>query len=372
MIYLDNAATTKPLREACEYASQFLEDFYNPSALYSGGIAASEFLKGARSKIVEKIASSDYECVFTSCGTEADNTAVFSFARRGNAVTTAGEHSAIYEPFRQLEGKGVEARFASLNADGSVNVADLLSKIDNKTSFVSVVHVNNETGAINDINAIAAAVKKKNPKAVFHSDGVQAFGKVSFRLSSAVDLYSVSAHKIGALKGVGALIKRKDLHLHPLIFGGGQEGGLRSGTENVYGIATFIKAADIRYANIKDNFIKITQIKNEFLKALCDDVKVISSMDASPYVITLAADGLKGEVLLHMLEQEGLIVGTGSACASRHQFSRVLKECGYANGILGGVLRVSFCPESTLEEALFAAEKISSAVLKLKKVINGQ
>ncbi len=369
MIYLDNAATTAPLVEAVEAANIYIKKFYNPSALYSDGIAVADDLRGMRASLASCVCPSNYECVFTSCGTESDNTAIFSFAKRGNAVTTLGEHPAVYEPFRSLSAKGVEVRYAKLNKDGSVNVEHLLSLIDKKTSFVSVVHVNNETGAINDVNAISAQVKMIGSKVVFHSDGVQAFGHLPFRLSETVDLYSVSAHKIGAFKGIGALFKSKKLHLNPYICGGGQEDGMRSGTENTFGIAAFERAARLRYDKINENYSIVKELKSMFLQELGGVAEVLSSENACPYVLSLSADGLKGEVLQHMLELEGVIVGTGSACSSKKHNSRVLKECGHKQSILDGVVRISFCPENTKEEVLFAAKCLKKSIIQLKAVI---
>ena len=211
-IYMDNAATTQLCGESVARAEQYLkENYFNPSAMYKEGFALSRELKAAREKLVSYVAdTASYDLTFTSCGTEADNTAVFGYARRGNAVTSAGEHSAILAPFAELKNRNVaETRFAPLEADGRVNVGKLLELVDEKTTFVSVMHVNNETGAINDINAVAKKVKEKNPRVVFHSDGVQGFGKIPFRLGKEVDLYSLSAHKIGGLKGTGALIRKK-------------------------------------------------------------------------------------------------------------------------------------------------------------------
>jgi cysteine desulfurase len=255
MIYLDNAATTKPSFKAFENATAYVtEKFYNPSALYKDGFAMQSELKKARSALLSKVADETaFELVFTSCGTESDNQAIFSFARRGNAVTTAGEHSAVAVAFQELKSRGVaEPRFAPLNKDGTVNVEKLLALVDEKTSFVSVMHVNNEIGAINDINKIAKLVKEKNSRVIFHSDGVQAYGKIPFRLAKEVDLYSISAHKIGGLKGVGALIKRKSLVLPAYIIGGGQESGRRSGTENTFGIMQFVYATEEKFATLKD------------------------------------------------------------------------------------------------------------------------
>ncbi len=371
MIYLDNAATTKPLKEALDFASKYTEDFYNPSALYREGIQLKKFLTDSGEKIARFSSYSGYSCVFTSCGSESDNTAIFSCARRGNAVTTAGEHSAVYEPFTVLKQRGVQTKIAKLNRDGSVNVDSLLSLIDDKTSFVSVVHVNNETGAINDINAIASAVKEINPKTVFHSDGVQAYGKIPFSMNGAVDLYSVSAHKIGAMKGAGAIIKKNGVCLHPLIYGGGQENGLRSGTENVFGIACFLKAAEIKYSAINDNYKRVDALKKTFLNIIGGNMTVLSPENGSPYVISLSAKGLRGEVLQHMLEDKGIIVGTGSACSSRNHFSRILKECGYSSDVLDGVIRISFASETDEQDVISAAKAINECVKTLSSVVLG-
>ncbi len=222
MIYLDNAATTKPSESAFEKAKTFVtERFYNPSALYNEGYALQSELKKARFVLLSKIADANaFDLIFTSCGTESDNQAIFSFAKRGNAVTSVGEHSAVLSSFKELKTRGVvETRYAPLQKDGKVDVEKLLSLVDEKTTFVSVMHVNNELGAINDVNTIARLVKQKNPRVIFHSDGVQAYGKIPFRLSKDIDLYSISAHKIGGLKGVGALIKRKSLAFPPYIYG---------------------------------------------------------------------------------------------------------------------------------------------------------
>ena len=353
MIYLDNAATTKPCMDAFRRAERFITDqFHNPSALYDEGRQLQSELKKARSVLLSKVADETwFECIFTSCGTEADNHAVFSFAKRGNAVTTAGEHSAISACFHELKNRGnVEPRIAPLLADGRVDVEKLLSLIDDKTTFVSVMHVNNEIGAINDINAIAKCVKAKNPRIIFHSDGVQAYGKIPFRLSKDVDLYSISAHKIGGLKGLGALIKRKSLVISPLVMGGGQEAGRRSGTENTFGIMHFAYAAEKKLASLKEDFERVRGMRERLWDGLDKDVFArLSSEDGTPYILLVSAKGLRGEVLLHMANDKGVIVGTGSACSSnaKTRYSKVVLACGFDEKTADGVLRLSFSPETT-------------------------
>ena len=362
MIYLDNAATTKPSLTAFERAREYVtEKFHNPSAMYEEGFALQSELKKARSVLLSKVADEGaFELVFTSCGTESDNQAIFSFARRGNAVTTAGEHSAVSAVFQELKTRGVaEPRIAPLDLDGRVNVEKLLALVDEKTSFVSVMHVNNELGAINDINEIAKLVKRKNPRVIFHSDGVQAYGKLPFKLCKEVDLYSISAHKIGGLKGVGALIKRKSLVLPPYIIGGGQESGRRSGTENVFGIMHFQFAAEEKFATLQEDYVRLSTYREMLWELLDKDVYIrLSSQSTMPYILSIAARGLRGEILLHMANDKGLIVGTGSACSSnaKNRYSKVVLACGYDEKTADGVLRLSFSPQTTEEEIKRAAE----------------
>ncbi|MBR2441879.1 MAG: cysteine desulfurase [Clostridia bacterium] len=362
MIYLDNAATTKPSATAFDHAKVYaLEKFYNPSALYNEGYALQSELKKARSALLCKVADeTSFEFIFTSCGTESDNQAIFSFAKRGNAVTTAGEHSAVAAAFQELKTRGVaESRFAPLDKDGKVNIEKLLALVDDKTSFVSVMHVNNEIGAINDINKIAKLVKAKNPRVIFHSDGVQAYGKIPFRLAKEVDLYSVSAHKIGGLKGVGGLIKRKSLVLPPYLIGGGQESGRRSGTENVFGIKHFEYAAEEKFSSLKVDYERLTTYRENLWESLDKEVYTrLSTEDGTPYILSVSGKGLRGEVLLHMANDKGLIVGTGSACSSnaKNRYSKVILACGYDEKTADGVLRLSFSPQTTAEEIERAAE----------------
>jgi cysteine desulfurase len=373
MIYFDNAATTKPSKTALEKAAIYNEDsFFNPSTLYSGGLSCAKEIKVAKENILKNLGTTNHEVVFTSCGSESDNMAIFCAVKRGVFVTDKGEHSAVYKSFLELKNKGLKTEFISLNADGSVNETELIEYVkSNPVDFVSIVHVGNETGAINDINSIAKKLKAINKKLIFHSDGVQAYGKIPYRLSADVDLYSISAHKINALKGVGALIKRKNLNLSPLIFGGGQEGGLRSGTENVFGIKVFDFAGQEKYENLRENFEKVKSIKTYIKDNLDKNVfTVISGENSSPYILTVAAKSLRGEVLMHSLEQRNIIVGNGSACSSKSRFSRVIEACGYPNEILDGVIRISFSTENTIEEAKLAVVEINDAAKKLKGILS--
>jgi len=375
MIYLDNAATTKPLKSALLKAETFItERYFNPSAKYQEGHALQSELKTARSALLSAIADSvNFELVFTSCGTESDNQAIFSFAKRGNAVTTAGEHSAVSASFAELKQRGLETRIAPLKKDGTVDETALLAMVDEKTSFVSVMHVNNETGAINDVNALAKKVKAKNPRTIFHSDGVQAYGKIPYKLAKEIDLYSISAHKIGGLKGVGALIKRKSLVLPAYIIGGGQESGRRSGTENVFGIMSFAYAATEKASTLQADYERIKSYRELLWDSLHQEwFDRITTQEASPYVFGLSAKSLRGEILLHMAEDRGLLVGTGSACSSnaKNRYSKVILAMGYDESVADGFLRLSFSTETTEEEIRSAAEILNEIVAELRKRMN--
>lgn len=373
MIYLDNAATTKPCEEAFDKAKRYVtENFYNPSSLYKEGFALQGELKKARSVLLTKVAEeSAFELIFTSCGTESNNQAIFSFARRGNAVTTAGEHSAVAAPFAELKNRGIaEPRFAPLLKDGRVDVDKLLALVDDKTSFVSVMHVNNEIGAINDVNSIAKLVKAKNPRVIFHVDGVQAYGKIPFRMAKEIDLYSISAHKIGGLKGVGALIKRKSLSLPAYLIGGGQESGRRSGTENTFGIMQFVYAAEKKFASLREDFTRLKAYRELMWEGLNKSIFTrLSSEEGTPYILSVSAAGLRGEVLLHMADDKGLIIGTGSACSSnaKTRYSKVILACGHDDKTADGVLRISFSPETTQEEVEKAIEILNEIAEDLTK-----
>jgi cysteine desulfurase len=232
------------------------------------------------------------------------------------------------------------------------------------------MHVNNETGAINDINAIAKRVKEINPNTIFHSDGVQSYGKIPYAISKDVDLYSISAHKINGLKGVGALIKRKKLVLPPYIIGGGQENGLRSGTENVFGIKVFEYSAIEKYQNLNENYNKVLEIKKYFIANLDKSIfTVLSGENSSPYILSIATENLRGETIMHCLEQKGVIVGNGSACSSKTPFSRVIESCNVNKKLLNGVVRISFSTETTMEETIKAVEIINQTVKELKNIM---
>lgn len=374
MIYFDNAATTRPDKRATELACEYAQEFYfNPSASYREGLKVKNELKSIRERLICYISDpSEVSLVFTSCGTEADNQALFSFATRGNLVTTEGEHSAIFATANELKNRGLEVRYAPLNADGSVNEEKLLQLVDEKTSLVSVIHVNNETGAINDVNRLAKLVKAKNARTVFHSDGVQAFGKIPYRMCEEVDLYSFSAHKIGGLKGLGGLFVRnkKYASLKAYIIGGGQENGKRSGTENTLEIVQLSHVAAEKFATLKEDYERIRTYREELWARLDQSAFArISAENGSPYILSVSVPGVRGEVLLHMLEDRGVLVGMGSACSSnaKRRYSRVILACGYKEAFADGVIRLSFSPLTTEQEIEEGASILNECALELKK-----
>ena len=374
MIYLDNAATTRPDRGCLEEAQQFIyQNFYNPSALYAEGYNLHIMLKQARANILSLIADDNYEVIFTSCGTEADNHALFCGGRRGNVVTTMGEHAAVFSAAAELKQRGIEVRLAPLRSDGGVDEDELVRLVDDKTSLVSVIHVNNETGAVNDVNAIAKKVKAKNPRALFHSDGVQAFGKIPFKLSENIDLYSTSSHKIGGMKGTGALFKRKKLVLKPFIFGGGQDNGMRSGTENVFGIKMFELAAIKHYGMLRENFYNAKELSYKLWSLLDKQLFVrISPENGSPYILTVGAKGVRGETILHEADDRGLIIGTGSACSSndKKRYSRVILACGVGEDVADGILRLSLGSETCESDVVQAAAILNSVVKNRREMMS--
>ena len=369
MIYLDNAATTMPDEACVRAAERYLQDsFFNPSALYREGFAVHKALSEARKGILSAVAPQGYELIFTGSGTEADNQVLFSAGRRGNVVVTEGEHAAVYESAKELRRRGTEVRFAKLRRGGSVDADDLLSKVDAGTSLVSVIHVNNETGAVNDVARLASAVKERNKRALFHSDGVQAFGKLAFTLPQTVDFYTVSAHKIGGVRGAAGLVYKKGTPLAPLLYGGGQENGLRSGTENVFAVMQFAEAVKKRMGS-RERLYAAAQASNATMRRLLDAdlFAPLSSAECSPFILSVAAAGLRGEVLQHMANERGVLVGTGSACSSRNRYSRVILACGVGERVADGVLRISFFGTETEEEVARAAEVLNECARELRE-----
>ena len=278
LIYLDNAATTRIYPEVAKTVlEESEEDFFNPSALYKPSVALSVKIKNAREEIKAALKAPEGELYFLSGGTEADNTALFCTrkAKGSRVIVGLGEHDAIINSANQLAQQGFDVQYAPINPDGSVNVEEFEKLLNENVSLVSIMHVSNETGAINDIARLVRLTRKYAPKAVFHSDGVQAFGKIKVNLRALdVDLYTISAHKIHGPKGIGGLFVKKGVSIRPLIFGGGQEKGFRSGTENAPCIIGFAKAVKIT----NDNFATDYSKKFTFREQLIAKLKKISTI----------------------------------------------------------------------------------------------
>lgn len=395
MIYLDNAATTAPNKEALRIATQKYEElFYNPSASYKQGAEVHALIEDCKRTILETLVNeediADYDIIFTGSGTEADNLAlrhvdpVFC-----NLLSTLEEHAAVYEAaltctYREpkkvlcVEGDTIKPSYKFV-----LTTDEIAPSINKGTALVSVIHVGNETGKINDIQDIARKVKKVHPFVLFHSDGVQAYGKIPFKLTPEIDMYSISAHKIGGIKGIGALVYRKEVkdRLCPVIYGGGQGDGLRSGTENVLGIIDFAEAVK-RWSYIGDFFDSgsfydrvevvysaVAGVKEALWLFLDKDRFVRISPEAgSPYILTVSAKGKNNEVIQKILEEKyGILVGIGSACSSNHAENkgRVLRALGYGEDIINGALRFSFSPQTTVEEIRTAAKAVNEVVWSL-------
>ena len=377
MIYFDNSATTQTIREAADRAYNAMTyDYFNPAAAYGAAFSVEKQVEEARSFAASLINAGPDEIVYTSGGTESNNTAVFGTLKpmRGmkRIVTTEIEHPSIYETVSAAaKAFGLEIAYAPLRADGTVDIDRLSEVLTADTGLVSVMHVNNELGSVNDLDSIARKVRALSPGAVFHSDGVQAFMKVNTsRLP--VDLYSVSAHKLHAPKGIGLLLVRKNVHFVGGLIGGGQERNLRSGTTNVPGILGFDAALRIYRANEAEWHARMRRVKERLYRNLITTPDVVlngpSIEDGAPHILNLSFLGVRGEVLLHALERYGILVSTGSACAAKKQGkNRILNAIGISGARQEGAIRFSFCPFNTENEADIVSDAISEQIRVLRR-----
>lgn len=372
MIYFDNAATTRVIPEAAQTVFKYLtEKYYNPSAMYHEALDVKNDLENARSVILNRIGG-EGKLYFTSGGTESDNLAFFGTKKKRNSrvIISAVEHAAVYQSAMSLKQAGFDVCVAPVDGSGKIDVEAFSELLNADTSFVSVIHVSNETGAVNDIGELARLTKRVAPRAIFHSDGVQAGGKIKIDLKSIpVDLYSLSAHKIGAPKGTGALYAAKGVHLNPIIVGGGQEDGVRSSTENTAGIMAFATAFAAAVPLIEKSAERLRAIAAYLRKRLgaFDDVMVISPEDGSPYILSFASASVRGEVIEHALEREGVLVGTGSACSSNKSTRRIPEALNLQGKYASGMVRLSFSRFSSMAEAEEFADKFEKVYKELKR-----
>lgn len=369
MIYLDNAATTRLYDECLEdYRRYGCERFFNPSALYGAALGCANSVKQARAAIARTLGADADELYFTASGSESDNIALFCSVRpkRGKIIIGNCEHSAVYQSAKELSARGYEVVFAPCDRYGRCDADALERLLDDSVVLVSVMHVCNETGAINDIAAIAAMTREKSPYALVHSDGVQTYCKIPVSVKALdVDLYSISAHKIHGPKGIGALYCRRGLHLKSFVFGGGQEGNVRSATENTASIAAFARAAERSFDALAQNASKTRSLRDALITELIalSDVQINTDpMHAAPHIVNFALKDARGEVVVHCMEDSGILIGTGSACSSHKGGKRIARALGFADtSYADGILRVSFCEENEKDD-------VTAFVAALKKI----
>ena len=354
--YLDNSATTKVSEKAAEKAFEIMTKTYgNPSSLHKMGMNAESELRLARKSVASRLGASDEEVFFTSGGTEANNLALFGAAyanarRSKKLVVSASEHSSVIEAAKRLEAEGFEVCYITPRSDGKIHPEDVEAEVDSSTSLVSVMLVNNETGAINPVADIFEAAKGKNPSVICHTDAVQAFGKIEIKARRLkADLISVSAHKVHAPKGCGAIYIKKGVRLVSRQYGGEQEKKIRPGTEAMPSIAAF--GAACGEFDINENYKKVSEL-NAYARERLGKIEGVvfnSPDDALPYVINISVGRVRSEIMLHFLEERGVYVSSGSACA-KGKPSYVLSAMGIAKERADSALRISFSKYSTAED----------------------
>ena len=371
MIYLDNAATTRVLQTAADAMLEYARGkYYNPSAGYRAALEVRHDIADAAGVIASVIGADPHEIVFTSCATESNNH-VFSCGvknKKGNVVISAVEHASVYESAMRLKSKGADVRIVDPDPNGRVTAEKVAAAVDKNTAFVSVIHCSNETGVINDIAAISSAVKAIAPKAVIHSDGVQAFCKIPVNVKAlGVDLYSMSAHKVGGMKGTGALYIRNGFNMQPFIAGGGQQDGRRSGTENVCGIMSFAAAASA-YRNAARSF-DANALRNIFVERFGSGElsRINGGSPNSGYIVSISFRGLKGEIIAHEMDDRGIMIGLGSACSTHIRSNRVLCSMGVPKEFAEGSVRISFSPRTTEDDARTAADALDEITKDLRQ-----
>lgn len=354
MIYLDNSATTRPCAEAVAAMTEMLTECWgNPSSLHALGMNAARKLTEARRQVAGALGAEPERVFFTSGGTEADNWAFAAAARRlgkrgRHIVTTAVEHHAVLNPAHDLESQGFEVTYLQPDADGTVSVETLASALRPDTILVSVMMVNNESGAVMPIRDMIRATRRKSPVALFHTDAVQGFLKVPFKAKPlGADLISISGHKIHGPKGVGALYIRPGVNLPPMILGGGQEKGMRSGTEGLPAIVGFGAACEAGSRTMARDIAHMAHLRDMAREELgkIDGVTLFGSC-AAPHIVGLGVPGHRSQELINRLQDREIYVSAGSACAKGHR-SHVLEAMGLPAEVIDGAIRVSFSAENT-------------------------
>lgn len=378
MIYFDNAATTAPAPEVIKIIDHILKDEWgNPSSLHKKGFEAEKTLRKGREYIASSLGVRPDTISFLSSASEANNM-VFNSLIRGkekgekkNIIISRAEHASVYEPAQLMEKWGYEVRYLPLDRHGNYILKDLEPLLDEKTDLVFLIHVNNELGSISEIKKIGKIVRQKAPNALYAIDGTQALGKFDLDLGDlGVDIYTASGHKIHAPKGIGILYLRQDLKLKPMIVGGGQEAGLRSGTENVAfaaGMAEALKLMD--RAREGGLYKRISQIRERAIELAKEigDVKINSDPEGSPYILNIGIGGIKSEVLLHFMEMEDMYLSSGSAC-SKGKASRVLAAINVEDEFIDGSVRLSFSRFNNIDQLDRFFKRLSQSVKAIREV----
>lgn len=378
-IYLDNSATTKPYKEVVDKMVLALTTQYgNPSSIYKKGIEVEREIKEIRRNIARSLGAKETEIYFTSGGTECNNTIIRSVANlnkktKNHIISTVIEHPSVLNTLKDLEADGFEVTYLPVGKDGKISLENLKNAIKKETILVSVMHVNNEIGTIQPIEEIGKYLKSLDEKVYFHVDGVQSYAKIKFRPSRYnIDFMSVSGHKLHGPKGIGFMYVKENNRIKPLLTGGGQEIGIRSGTENVPGIYGIGEAVRILNQDLEGTIDKIKGLRDllkEEILANIDNVKINSPEDGVCHVLNVSFRGVRGEVLLHYLEQKEIYVSTGSACSSKKKGSHVLNAIGLTPDEIEGAIRFSLSDLNTKEEIMKTVEVLKESVSDLRMII---
>lgn len=377
--YLDNSATTRVFPQVQQLMIETMnEEYGNPSSLHTRGVAAEEYVAKAAEQIAKTLKVDKKEIIFTSGGTESNNMALmggaFANRRKGNhLITTAIEHASVGNPMKFLQEAGFEVTYLSVDSKGHISLEELKAAIRPETILVSLMYVNNEIGAVEPVAEAARLVKSINPDILFHVDAIQAYGKYIIRPKrDNIDLLSVSSHKIHGPKGVGFLYISSKAKVNPLIYGGGQQRGMRSGTENVPGIAGLGLAAELIYENHTEKTEKLYALKARFSAGIRQLEGTIlnngEGTESAPHIVSVSFAGVRSEVLLHSLEMEQIYVSAGSACSSnKPAVSSTLTAIGVKKELLDSTLRFSFGVFTTQEEIDYTLEALARLLPKLRR-----
>ena len=377
--YLDNSATTRCFPEVVELMNKiYLEEYGNPSSMHHKGVEAEKQITEAKKSLAQILKVNEKNLLFTSCGTESDNIAIIggalANARRGrHLITSTIEHPAVLESMRYLESQGFEVTYLPVDEYGIVSPDLVEETVRDDTILVSIMHTNNEIGAVEPVREIAKRINAKNPSALFHVDAVQGFGKAQiYPKKWGIDMLSVSGHKIHAPKGTGFLYIADKIKVKNLIFGGGQQNGMRSGTENVAGIAAMGLAAKMLYQDFDSKIERQYELREAFLDEIRDipDLRVNgpAGRKCAPHIISLTVPGVRAEVLLHALEGKGVYVSSGSACASnRPHTSKTLEAIHLPRVYLDNTIRISLSEMTTREDMQQASEALHELIPFLRQ-----